>query len=176
MASAAEQMAANLELGHPRESQRASSAHHFHRRSFDRLPSGHLYSGARDRRQRPQRLYGTGGVGYRRHSVHVYWWRFGPDGDLCPRHHALYFGVYHRSADDLDGAGSRRTSKKRVRQGARKSTNTPVIGTVALALFQAYGLAASLEAGDLAHDPGLVFPRRRCNHPCGRHDVPDVAR
>ena len=30
-------------------------------------------------------------------------------------------------------------------------------GTVALALFQAWGLAVSLEAGNLAHDPGLFF-------------------
>ncbi|WP_417722180.1 preprotein translocase subunit SecY [Salipiger sp.] len=47
--------------------------------------------------------------------------------------------------------------KKEGQQGQKKINQYTRYGTVALALFQAYGLAVSLEAGDLAHDPGLYF-------------------
>ena len=47
--------------------------------------------------------------------------------------------------------------KKEGEQGRKKINQYTRYGTVALALFQAYGLAKSLEAGGLAHDPGLFF-------------------
>ncbi|MCT4373309.1 preprotein translocase subunit SecY [Yangia mangrovi] len=47
--------------------------------------------------------------------------------------------------------------KKEGDQGRKKINQYTRYGTVALALFQAYGLAVSLEAGDLAHDPGWYF-------------------
>ncbi|MFV0299474.1 MAG: preprotein translocase subunit SecY [Paracoccus sp. (in: a-proteobacteria)] len=47
--------------------------------------------------------------------------------------------------------------KKEGEQGRKKINQYTRYGTVALALFQAYGLAKSLEAGGLAHDPGLYF-------------------
>ncbi|MBV2359862.1 preprotein translocase subunit SecY [Thalassococcus sp. CAU 1522] len=47
--------------------------------------------------------------------------------------------------------------KKEGEQGRKKINQYTRYGTVLLALFQAYGLAASLEAGDLAHDPGWYF-------------------
>ena len=47
--------------------------------------------------------------------------------------------------------------KKEGEQGRKKINQYTRFGTVALALFQAYGLAASLEAGDLATDPGWYF-------------------
>ncbi len=47
--------------------------------------------------------------------------------------------------------------KKEGEQGRKKINQYTRYGTVLLALFQAYGLAVSLEAGDLAHDPGLYF-------------------
>ncbi|SDH06725.1 preprotein translocase subunit SecY [Alloyangia pacifica] len=47
--------------------------------------------------------------------------------------------------------------KKEGEQGRKKINQYTRYGTVALALFQAYGLAVSLEAGDLAHDPGWYF-------------------
>ncbi|SDX00636.1 protein translocase subunit secY/sec61 alpha [Celeribacter indicus] len=47
--------------------------------------------------------------------------------------------------------------KKEGEAGRKKINQYTRFGTVALALFQAYGLAASLEAGDLAHDPGWYF-------------------
>jgi preprotein translocase subunit SecY len=47
--------------------------------------------------------------------------------------------------------------KKEGEQGRKKINQITRYGTVALALFQAWGLAVSLEAGDLAHDPGLFF-------------------
>jgi preprotein translocase subunit SecY len=47
--------------------------------------------------------------------------------------------------------------KKEGEQGRKKINQYTRYGTVLLALFQAYGLARSLEAGDLAHDPGLFF-------------------
>ncbi|MCX7646795.1 MAG: preprotein translocase subunit SecY [Rhodobacteraceae bacterium] len=42
-------------------------------------------------------------------------------------------------------------------QGRKKLNQYTRYGTVLLATFQAYGLAVSLEAGNLAHDPGLFF-------------------
>ena len=42
-------------------------------------------------------------------------------------------------------------------QGRKKLNQYTRYGTVVLATFQAYGLAVSLEAGDLASDPGLYF-------------------
>ncbi len=47
--------------------------------------------------------------------------------------------------------------KKEGEQGRKKINQYTRYGTVLLATFQAYGLARSLEAGDLAHDPGLFF-------------------
>jgi len=47
--------------------------------------------------------------------------------------------------------------KKEGEQGRKKINQYTRYGTVFLALFQAWGLAVSLEAGDLAHDPGLFF-------------------
>ncbi len=47
--------------------------------------------------------------------------------------------------------------KKEGEQGRKKINQYTRYATVALALFQAYGLAKSLEAGGLAHDPGLFF-------------------
>jgi len=47
--------------------------------------------------------------------------------------------------------------KKEGEQGRRKINQYTRYGTVALALFQAYGIAVSLEQGGLAHDPGPYF-------------------
>ena len=47
--------------------------------------------------------------------------------------------------------------KKEGEQGRRKLNQYTRYGTVALATFQAWGLAVSLEAGGLAQDPGLFF-------------------
>ncbi|MFD1911614.1 preprotein translocase subunit SecY [Halodurantibacterium flavum] len=47
--------------------------------------------------------------------------------------------------------------KKEGEAGRKKINQYTRYGTVFLALFQAWGLAVSLEAGDLAHDPGLFF-------------------
>ncbi|MBO9455568.1 preprotein translocase subunit SecY [Paracoccus sp. R12_1] len=47
--------------------------------------------------------------------------------------------------------------KKEGEQGRKKINQYTRYGTVLLALFQAYGLARSLEAGGLAHTPGLFF-------------------
>ncbi|WP_343081921.1 preprotein translocase subunit SecY [Ostreiculturibacter nitratireducens] len=47
--------------------------------------------------------------------------------------------------------------KKEGEQGRKKINQYTRYGTVFLATFQAYGLARSIEAGDLAHDPGLFF-------------------
>ena len=47
--------------------------------------------------------------------------------------------------------------KKEGEQGRRKLAQYTRYGTVVLATFQAYGLARSLEAGNLASDPGLYF-------------------
>ncbi|WP_212523674.1 preprotein translocase subunit SecY [Actibacterium sp. MT2.3-13A] len=47
--------------------------------------------------------------------------------------------------------------KKEGEQGRKKINQYTRYGTVFLATFQAYGLAVSLEAGSLAHDPGWFF-------------------
>ena len=47
--------------------------------------------------------------------------------------------------------------KKEGEQGRKKLNQYTRYGTVLLALFQAYGLSVSLESGNLAHDPGLFF-------------------
>ncbi|NRB35155.1 MAG: preprotein translocase subunit SecY [Rhodobacteraceae bacterium] len=47
--------------------------------------------------------------------------------------------------------------KKEGEQGRKKINQYTRYGTVALAILQSYGLAVSLEAGDLATDPGLFF-------------------
>jgi preprotein translocase subunit SecY len=47
--------------------------------------------------------------------------------------------------------------KKEGEQGRKKLNQYTRFGTVALALFQGYGLAVSLEAGGLAHEPGWFF-------------------
>ncbi len=47
--------------------------------------------------------------------------------------------------------------KKEGEQGRKKINQYTRYGTVALAIMQSYGLAVSLEAGDLATDPGVYF-------------------
>ena len=47
--------------------------------------------------------------------------------------------------------------KKEGEQGRKKINQYTRYGTVILATFQAYGLAASLQAGELASDPGMFF-------------------
>ncbi|MEY8830252.1 preprotein translocase subunit SecY [Sedimentitalea sp. XS_ASV28] len=47
--------------------------------------------------------------------------------------------------------------KKEGEQGRKKINQYTRYGTVLLATVQAYGLAVSLESGDLAHDPGMFF-------------------
>jgi len=47
--------------------------------------------------------------------------------------------------------------KKEGEQGRKKINQYTRYGTVLLATFQAYGLAVSLESGDLVSDPGLYF-------------------
>ena len=47
--------------------------------------------------------------------------------------------------------------KKEGEAGRKKINQYTRYGTVALALFQAWGLAVSLEHGNLAHEPGLFF-------------------
>ena len=47
--------------------------------------------------------------------------------------------------------------KKEGEQGRRKINQYTRYATVALAIFQAWGIAVSIEAGSLAHDPGLFF-------------------
>ncbi|MCC0064696.1 MAG: preprotein translocase subunit SecY [Defluviimonas sp.] len=47
--------------------------------------------------------------------------------------------------------------KKEGEQGRKKINQYTRYGTVALATFQAYGLARSIELGSLAHEPGLFF-------------------
>ncbi len=47
--------------------------------------------------------------------------------------------------------------KKEGEQGRKKINQYTRYGTVALATLQAYGLAVSLEAGDLVTDPGIYF-------------------
>jgi preprotein translocase subunit SecY len=50
--------------------------------------------------------------------------------------------------------------KKEGEQGRKKINQYTRYGTVFLATFQAYGLAVSLEAGELVTDPGLFFQLR----------------
>ena len=47
--------------------------------------------------------------------------------------------------------------KKEGELGRKKLNQYTRYGTVLLAIFQAYGIAASLQAGDLAHNPGMFF-------------------
>ena len=47
--------------------------------------------------------------------------------------------------------------KKEGEQGRKKINQYTRYATVALATFQAFGLAKSIEAGDLAHTPGFFF-------------------
>ena len=47
--------------------------------------------------------------------------------------------------------------KKEGEQGRKKINQYTRYATVALALFQGYGIAMSIQAGDLAHSPGLYF-------------------
>ncbi|MFV0492360.1 MAG: preprotein translocase subunit SecY [Pseudorhodobacter sp.] len=47
--------------------------------------------------------------------------------------------------------------KKEGEQGRKKLNQYTRYGTVALAVFQAWGIAVSLESGGLAHDPGMFF-------------------
>ncbi len=47
--------------------------------------------------------------------------------------------------------------KKEGEQGRKKINQYTRYGTVFLATFQAFGLAVSLEAGELAHEPGMFF-------------------
>ncbi|MDR5654759.1 preprotein translocase subunit SecY [Ruixingdingia sedimenti] len=52
---------------------------------------------------------------------------------------------------------SMQSLRKEGEAGRKKINQYTRYGTVALAIFQAWGIAVSLEAGDLAHEPGMFF-------------------
>ena len=63
--------------------------------------------------------------------------------------------------------------KKEGEQGRKKINQYTRYGTVALATVQSYGLAVSLEAGDIAADPGLYF-RTKQKSDKGKFRVPSL--
>jgi hypothetical protein len=112
-------------------------------------------------------------AGHRRRPEHVHRRRDQPDGHLRARHHALHLGLDHRAA--LTAMVPLEQLKKEGEQGRKKINQYTRYGTVLLATFQAYGLAVSLEAGGSRDRSGLVLPRLDRHHAGRRHDVPDVA-
>ena len=97
-----------------------------------------------------------------RHVRHVLGRRARAHDDLRAQHHALHLGLDHHAADDRGLADPRSQLKKEGEAGARSSTSTRAIGTVFLAAVQAYGIAVGLEgmrapAGRAVIDPGLFF-------------------
>ena len=66
--------------------------------------------------------------------------------------------------------------KKEGESGRKKMNQYTRYGTVVLAALQAYGIAVGLEGqGNLVSEPGHVFPRQHGYYAHGRHGVPDVA-
>jgi hypothetical protein len=67
--------------------------------------------------------------------------------------------------------------KKEGEQGRKIINQYTRYGTVLLGTVQAYGIAVGLESGRaIRHRSGLVLPHRHRHHACRRHHVPDVAR
>ena len=93
----------------------------------------------------------------RRHAQHVHRRRRRADGDLLARHHAVHLGLDHRAAPRPRWSRSLATLKKEGEAGRKKINQYTRYGTVFLATFQAYGLALGLEAEGMAHDPGWFF-------------------
>ena len=103
-----------------------------------------------------KRLHGASTVRHRWHVDHVYWRCPWSDGYLCFGNNALYLCVNYSSITYLYGPLFG-TIEKEGEQGRKKINQYTRYGTVALATLQAYGLAVSLESGDLVTDPGLFF-------------------
>ena len=61
----------------------------------------------------------------RRHAQHVHRRRRRADGDLLARDHALHLGLDHRAAPRLDGAEPAGAEEGRRERAARRSTSTP---------------------------------------------------
>ena len=101
--------------------------------------------------------------------------------DLRAEHHALHLGLDHRPAADRGRRRSSRRSRRKARPAARSSTSTRAIGTVFLAAVQAYGIAVGLESLRGAHRARggrsrALLPPHHGRHADRRHHVPDVAR
>ena len=92
-----------------------------------------------------------------RHVQHVLRRRHRAHGDLRAEHHAVHLGLDHHPADD-DGVADARAAQEGRRAGPQVINQYTRYLTVVLAALQAYGIAIGLEgAGNVVSDPGWFF-------------------
>ena len=94
-----------------------------------------------------------------RHVQHVLRRRRRAHGDLRAQHHALHLGLDHHAAADLGRPAARGAEEGRRGRAARSSTSTPATARWCWRSLQAYGIAVGLEGGtNIVIDPGHVLP------------------
>ena len=110
-----------------------------------------------------------------RHVQHVRRRRGRAHGDLRARHHAVYLGVDHHSADDVDRADARAAQEGRRAAAARINQYTRY-GTVGLRACRPTASPSGSRAAPISSSIRAVLPGDDRHHAGRRHDVPDVAR
>ena len=178
MASAAEQLAANLNFGAFAKAEELKKRIWFTLGALLVYRLGHLHPAARHRSRRLRRRRSARQAGGILGMFNMFaGGARPPHGDLRAEHHAVHLGLDHHPAAD-HGLAAARSAEEGRRGGPQDcSTSTPAICTVMLAAFQSYGIAVGLEgAGNVVSDPGMFFRLSTVDHADRRHHVPDVAR
>ena len=176
MASAAEQLAANLNFARLRQGRGAEEAHLVHARRAARLPARHLHPAARHQSGRAAQAFqqqSTGILG----MFNMF------SGGAVERMAIFALGIMpYISASIIVQlmtavVPSLEALKKEGEQGRKVINQYTRYLTVVLAVFQSYGIAVGLEgASGIVDRSRLVLPLLRRRHADRRHDVPDVAR
>ena len=111
-----------------------------------------------------------------RHVQHVLGRRHSPHGDLRPEHHALHLGLHHHPADD-DGVAHPRAAQEGGRVGPQDDEPVhPLPDGLAGGLPVLRHRGRPQGSGNVVSDPGPDVPHLDRDHAHRRHHLPDVAR
>jgi hypothetical protein len=112
---------------------------------------------------------------HRRHAEHVHRRRDQPHGHLRARHHALHLGLDHRAAPRRDVGASEAAQEGR-RAGPQEDQPVHPLRHGASSPPSRPTASPSASRRGARDRSGLVLPRGHRHHARRRHDVPDVAR
>ncbi len=169
MASAAEQLAANLNFSAFGKAEELKKRIWFTLGALDRLPPGHLYPAAGHRSRRLRRQFPRQAAGRAGAVQHVRRRRRAAHGDLRAEHHALHLRLDHRPADEF-GDSLARIAQEGGRAGPQGHQPVhPLPDRGDCRLPGLWHLRRPRRPGQCRHRSRLVLPPFDRADPDGRH-------